>query len=82
MLRANGWVPGAACWVLSATALLAAAPTATIQKPKAVTVTGGACRVKDDGTLGVNVGPNAAMPTLALNDGKASGTFDCGAVAR
>ena len=144
MLRANGWVPGAACWVLSATALLAAAPTATIQKPKAVTVTGGACRVKDDRTLGVNVGPNAAMPTLALtigpgafmakelhanlakfagpgkyqneivavylgktaledvymglgtvtinadgksgafalNDGKASGTFDCGAVAK
>ncbi|HZT77962.1 MAG TPA: hypothetical protein VFA27_15015 [Vicinamibacterales bacterium] len=50
-------------------ALAAAQPTATITKPKPVTVTGGQCRVKDDGTLGVNVGPNAAMPTLALTIG-------------
>ena len=45
-----------------AAALAAAQPTATIQKPKPMTVTGGPCRIEDDGTLGVNVGPNAAMP--------------------
>jgi len=44
-------------------------PTASIQKPKAQTVTGGMCRLKADGTLGVNIGPNAAMPTLALTIG-------------
>jgi hypothetical protein len=44
-------------------------PTATIQKPKAQTVTGGICRLAADGTLGVNIGPNAAMPTLALTIG-------------
>jgi hypothetical protein len=44
-------------------------PTASIRKPKAQTVTGGICRVKADGTLGVNIGPNAAMPTLALTIG-------------
>ena len=46
-----------------------AEPTARIQKPKPVTVTGGRCQVKADGTLGVNIGPNAAMPTLALTIG-------------
>ena len=50
-------------------ALAAAQPTATITKPKSITVTGGVCRVKDDGTLGVNIGPNASMPTLALTVG-------------
>jgi hypothetical protein len=50
-------------------ALAAAQPTATITKPKSITVSGGQCRIKDDGTLGVNVGPNAAMPTLALTIG-------------
>ena len=41
--------------------LAAATPTATIQKPKAQTVTGGICRLTDDGsTLGVNIGPNAS----------------------
>ena len=50
--------------------LAAAAPTATIQKPKAQTVTGGICRLTADGsTLGVNIGPNAAMPALALTVG-------------
>jgi hypothetical protein len=44
-------------------------PTASIQKPKAQTVAGGMCRLKGDGTLGVNIGPNAAMPTLALTIG-------------
>jgi len=33
---------------------LRAQPTATIQKPKALTVTGGRCQMKADGTLGVN----------------------------
>jgi hypothetical protein len=47
----------------------AAQPTATIQKPKALTVTGGGCLMKADGTLGVNIGPNAAMPALALTIG-------------
>ena len=62
---------GAACIVLAASciALGAGQPTATIQKPKALTVTGGICRVKEDGTLGVNIGPNSAMPTLALTIG-------------
>src|SRR5690349_20155798 len=46
-----------------------AQPTATIQKPKALTVTGGRCQLKADGTLGVNIGPNASMPTLALTIG-------------
>src|SRR5262245_33764116 len=47
----------------------AAAPTATIQKPKARTVTGGMCRISENGILGVNIGPNAALPTLALTVG-------------
>src|ERR1700751_6128559 len=42
---------------------------ATIQKPKTLTVTGGRCLLKADGTLGVNIGPNAAMPTLAFTVG-------------
>src|SRR5262245_24934806 len=46
-----------------------AQPTATIQKSKALTVTGGRCQMKADGTLGVNIGPNAAMPTLAFTIG-------------
>jgi hypothetical protein len=44
-------------------------PTATIQKPKALTVTGGRCQMKADGTLDVNIGPNAAMPTRAFTIG-------------
>src|SRR5437868_8598355 len=51
------------------TAAAAPQPTATIQKPKTQTVTGGICRLKGDGTLGVNIGPNATMPTLALTIG-------------
>ncbi len=49
-------------------AFAAAQPTATIQKPKSLTVGGGRCRIAD-GVLGVNVGPNAAMPTVALTVG-------------
>jgi hypothetical protein len=44
-------------------------PMATIQKPKALTVTGGRCQMRADGTLGVNIGPNAAMPALAFTIG-------------
>jgi len=64
--------------IAAAVALLAAAtPTATIQKPKAQTVTGGICRLTDDGsTLGVNIGPNATMPTLALTIGPRSAMAD------
>jgi len=50
--------------------LAAGQPSATISKPKPVSVSGGICRLTDDGTtLGVNVGPNVAMPTLALTIG-------------
>jgi hypothetical protein len=57
--------------------LTAATPTATIQKPKAQTVTGGMCRLTGDGTtLGVNIGPNAAMPAVALTVGPRSAMAD------
>ena len=46
-----------------------AQPTLIVQKPRAVNAAGGICRIKDDGTLGVNIGPNSAMPTLALTIG-------------
>src|SRR5215467_6077902 len=61
--------------ILLAAAILLLAPLAraqakaTIQKPKALTVTGGRCLLKADGTLGVNIGPDAAMPTLAFTIG-------------
>jgi hypothetical protein len=65
-------------YALIAVATLAAAqPTATIQKPKQQTVTGGLCRLTADGsTLGVNVGPNAAMPVLALTVGPSAAMAD------
>jgi hypothetical protein len=57
--------------------LLATPPTATIQKPKAQTVSGGICRLTDDGsTLGVNIGPNAALPAVALTIGPRAGMAD------
>lgn len=62
-----------------ALALLAlpAPPTATIQKPKAQTVSGGVCRISGDGsTLGVNIGPNAALPAVALTIGPGSAMAD------
>ena len=49
-------------------AVVAPTPTATIQKPKARTVTGGTCRIAN-GTFGGNFGPNASMPTLAFTIG-------------
>src|SRR5438105_4635841 len=62
---------------LSVAQLSAATPTVTIQKPKPRTVTGGQCRLTDDGTtLGVNVGPNPAMPALALTVGPKSAMAD------
>lgn len=64
-----GVLSAAACVVLSAAIAFAAAPTATIQKPKALTVSGGACRLSSDGVLGVNVGPNPALPVVALTVG-------------
>jgi hypothetical protein len=57
--------------------LAATPPTATIQKPKAQTVSGGTCRLTDDGsTLGVNIGPNAALPAVALTIGPRSAMAD------
>ena len=44
-------------------------PSASVQKPRAVNVSGGLCRLATDGTLGVNIGPNASMPTVALTIG-------------
>jgi len=57
--------------------LAATPPTATIQKPKAQTVSGGICRLTTDGTtLGVNIGPNAALPAVALTIGPGSAMAD------
>jgi hypothetical protein len=59
------------------TPLAAARPTATIQKPKAQTVAGGVCRITEDGsTLGVNIGPDAKMPALALTVGPRAAMAD------
>ena len=56
---------------------LASPPTATIKKPKGQTVSGGSCRITDDGsTLGVNIGPNAAMPAVALTVGPRAAMAD------
>jgi hypothetical protein len=55
--------------IAAASAAVASAPTATIQKPKPRTVAGGICRLGAGGVLGVNIGPNSAMPTLALTIG-------------
>jgi hypothetical protein len=57
--------------------LAALPPTATIQKPKALAVTGGICRITEDGTtLGINIGPSASMPTLALTVGPRAAMAD------
>ena len=61
--------------ILVAAAFLLVAPLAgaqakvAIEKPKTLTASGGHCLLKANGTLGVNIGPNAAMPTLALTIG-------------
>jgi hypothetical protein len=63
---------------VAVTPLVAAAPpTVTIQKPKPQTVSGGICRLTDDGsTLGVNIGPNASLPALALTVGPRAAMAD------
>lgn len=55
--------------VLLAAGVAGAQAKVTIEKPRLVTASGGRCMVKADGTLGVNIGPNAAMPVLALTIG-------------
>lgn len=61
-----------AAGVLLVAPLAGAQAKVTIQKPRMLTATGGRCLLKADGTLGVNVVPNAAMPTLALTIGPGS----------
>jgi hypothetical protein len=51
-------------------------PTATIEKPKSRTVTGGFCRILSNNTFSGNFGPNSSMPTLALTIGPASAMSD------
>lgn len=50
-------------------------PTVTIEKPKALTVTGGACRIVSDGTVSGNWGPSS-LPTLAFTIGPGSAMAD------
>jgi hypothetical protein len=56
--------------MLAATFLIASAaapqPTATIDKPKPRTVSGGYCRVLNNETFSGSFGPNRSLPTLAL----------------
>jgi len=59
-----------------AAAAAAAQPTATIQKPRTQTVTGGVCRVAADATLGVNIGPHDGMATLAFTIGPGAAMAD------
>ena len=51
-------------------------PTATIDKPKSRTVTGGFCRILSNNTFSGNFGPNSSMPTLALTIGPGSTMAD------
>lgn len=51
-------------------------PTATIDKPKSRTVTGGFCRILSNDTFSGNFGPNSSLPTLALTIGPASAMAD------
>jgi hypothetical protein len=51
-------------------------PTATIDKPKSRTVTGGFCRIVGNETLSGSFGPNRSLPTLALTIGPASTMTD------
>jgi hypothetical protein len=58
-----------------ATSAAHATPTATIVKPKSRTVSGGICRLRDDGTLGGTWGPSA-LPVLAFTIGPGSAMAD------
>jgi hypothetical protein len=51
-------------------------PTATIEKPKPRTVTGGFCRILSNNTFSGNFGPSSSMPTLALTIGPGSAMAD------
>lgn len=51
-------------------------PTATIDKPKPRTVTGGFCRILSSNTFSGNFGPNSSLPTLALTIGPGSAMAD------
>jgi hypothetical protein len=50
-------------------------PTATIDKPKSRTVTGGFCRILSSSTFSGNWGPSS-LPTLALTIGPGSAMAD------
>lgn len=66
--------------ILATTFLLASAaapqPTATIDKPKSRTVTGGFCRILSNDTFSGNFGPSSSLPTLALTIGPSSAMAD------
>lgn len=51
-------------------------PTATIDKPKSRTVTGGVCRILGNDTFSGNFGPNSSLPTLAFTIGPRSAMAD------
>ncbi|MGB9121016.1 MAG: hypothetical protein WCE73_10380 [Candidatus Angelobacter sp.] len=51
-------------------------PTATIEKPKSRTVSGGFCRILSNNTFSGNFGPSSSMPTLALTIGPGSAMAD------
>ena len=51
-------------------------PTATIEKPKSRSVTGGFCRILGNDTFSGNFGPNSSLPTLALTIGPRSAMAD------
>jgi hypothetical protein len=66
--------------LLAATTFVAGAaapqPTATIEKPKSRTVSGGFCRILSNNTFSGNFGPSSSMPTLALTIGPGSAMAD------
>jgi hypothetical protein len=51
-------------------------PTATIEKPKSRTVSGGFCRILSNNTFSGNFGPSSSLPTLALTIGPGSTMAD------
>ena len=68
-------------FTLAAVAILSASsaapqPTATIDKPKSRTVSGGFCRILSNDTFSGNFGPNSSLPTLALTIGPGSAMAD------
>lgn len=51
-------------------------PTATIEKPKSRTATGGFCRILNNDTFSGNFGPNSSLPVLAFTIGPRSAMAD------